>query len=85
MTQLDQAMATLVQNQAAFVARVAETDRLHFELERQHLELKNRSDEHFACIEAQMAEIIRVLNEHTRMLERLPEVVRDRIDFKGQQ
>jgi hypothetical protein len=32
-------------------------------------------------IEAQMAEIIRVLNEHTRILERLPEAVRERIGF----
>jgi len=30
-----------------------------------------------------MAEIIRVLNEHSRMLERLPEAVRDKIGFKA--
>jgi hypothetical protein len=29
-----------------------------------------------------MAEIIRVLNEHGRMLERLPEAVRDKIGSK---
>ena len=28
-------------------------------------------------------EIIRVLNEHGRMLERLPEAVREKIGFKG--
>jgi hypothetical protein len=48
------------------------------------LELKRQSDERFARIEAQMAEIIRVLNEHGRMLERLPEAIRDKIGFKGQ-
>jgi hypothetical protein len=32
-----------------------------------------------------MAEIIRVLNEDSRMLERLPEAVRDKIGFKAQQ
>jgi hypothetical protein len=40
--------------------------------------------ERFARIEAQMAEIIRVLNDHGRMLERLPEAVRDKIGFQRQ-
>jgi hypothetical protein len=47
--------------------------------------LKRQSDERFARIEAEMAEIIRVLNEHSRMLERLPEAVRDKIGFKAAQ
>ena len=77
-------MALLIQNEAAFVGRLSENDRLHSELERRHLELKRESDERFARIEAKMAEIIRVLGEHGRMLERLPEAVRDKIGFKGQ-
>ncbi len=90
--QLEEAMAILIQNQAAFVARLAENDRIHAELERRHLELKRESDELFARSEAQMAEIIRVLNEHgrilaehSRLLERLPEAIRDKIGFKGLQ
>lgn len=89
---LEEAMATLIQNQAAFVSRLSEHDRAHAELEREHLELKRQTDERFARIEAQMAEIIRVLNEHgrilaehSRLLERLPEAIRDKIGFKGQQ
>ena len=96
-TRLEEAMATLVQNQAAFVNRLGETDRAqveferqHLEFERQHLEFERRHQEferetaaRFARIEVQMAEIIRVLAEHGRLLERLPEAVRDKIGFKG--
>ena len=32
-----------------------------------------------------MAEIIRVLNEHSRLLERLPQAVRDKIGFNPPQ
>ena len=74
---LEEAMALLIQNQAAFVSRLAETDRIHAQFERE-------TAERFARIEAQMAEIIRVLSEHGRLLERLPEAIRDKIGFKGQ-
>ena len=81
---LEEAMALLVQNQAAFVGQLAETDR-------QHLQFERETAERFARIEAQMAEIIRVLNEHGRLLaehgrqlERLTEAVREKIGFKGQ-
>jgi len=77
-------MAMLIQNEAAFVAQLAGYNRVHSELERQHLELKRQSDERFARIEAKMAEIIRVLGEHGRLLEHLPEAVRDKIGFQGQ-
>jgi hypothetical protein len=75
---LDEAMATLIQNEATFVSRLADNDRLHIEFERE-------TKEPFARIEAQMAEIIRVLNEHSRILERLTDAVREKIGFKGQQ
>ncbi len=78
-------MAMLIQNQTAFVAQLAEYNRVHSELARQHLELTRQSDDRFARIEAQMAEIIRVPNEHSRMLERLPEAERDKIGFKAAQ
>jgi hypothetical protein len=45
-------MVMLVQNEAAFVARLAETDRAHLELERE-------TAERFARLEAKMAEITR--------------------------
>jgi hypothetical protein len=88
---LEEAMATLIQNEAAFVGRLAETDRAHVEFQRQHLEFERRSlefqreaAERFARIEARMAEIIRVLSEHGRLIERLTEAVREKIGFKGQ-
>jgi hypothetical protein len=77
-------MAQLIENQTAFVAEMAEINRTQ-------AHYKRESDERFARIEAQMAEIIRVLNDHTRllaehsrMLERLPDAVRDKIGFKPQ-
>jgi hypothetical protein len=74
---LEAAMALLIQIQAAFLSRVSETDRRHLEFERE-------TRERFERIEKQIAEIIRVLNEHTRLLERLPEAIREKIGFKGQ-
>jgi hypothetical protein len=80
---LEEAMATLIQNQAAFVSSLRETDRLHAQYQRE-------TAERFARIEAQMAEIIRVLNEHTRifseqgrLIEGLTEAVREKIGFKA--
>jgi hypothetical protein len=88
---LEEAMTLLIQNQAAFLSRVAETDQRrletdqrHLEFERRHLEFERETAERFARIEVQMAEIIRVLNEHTRQLERLTEAVREKIGFKAQ-
>ncbi len=71
-------MALLIQNQASLLARVSETDRAHAEFEREFLQLKRQSDERYA-------EIVRVLNEHSRLLERLPEAVREKIGFRPQQ
>lgn len=71
---LDEAMAMLIQNQAAFLSRISEMDRT--------------SSERFARIEQDMSSILRVLAEHSqvlaehsRMLERLPEAVRAKIGF----
>jgi hypothetical protein len=81
---LDQAIALLIQNEAAFVARLNEADKERAEMRREQIEIQRATEERFRSIEGQMAEIIRVLNEHTRVLERLPEAVRDKIGFKGQ-
>lgn len=79
---LAEALATLVQNQASFVAQLGNNERQQLEFKRQHLEFERETKERFARIEAQMAEIIRVLSDHTRVLERLTEAVRDKIGFK---
>jgi hypothetical protein len=75
---LDEAMTMLIQNQAAFLNRLAENDR-------HDAEIRREASERFARIEADIAAILRVLAEHGRLLQGLPEAVRDKIGFKGQQ
>jgi hypothetical protein len=73
---LEEAMALLIQNQAAFLNRVAESDKRLSEMEREN-------SERFARIERDMGSVLRVLAEHSRILERLPEAIREKIGFKG--
>lgn len=94
---LEEAIALLIQNEAALAARLvdsdkrqaeidkrqAENERLHLKNDRRWLKLKQQSDERFARIEKDMASIIQVLNEHTRILERLPDALREKIGFKA--
>ena len=68
---LEEAMAMLIQNQVGFLGRASEVDRT--------------SAERFARIEQDMSAILRVLAEHSRTLERLPEAVREKIGFKGKE
>ena len=65
---IQQNIATLVQTQAAFVARMSETDARIADMEQ-------RSERRFANIEA-------ILGQLVRMIERLPEAVREKIGFK---
>ncbi|MBW3542504.1 MAG: hypothetical protein KY476_19755 [Planctomycetes bacterium] len=91
---LEEAMALLIQNEAAFVGRLADSDKRFAESDRRFAEMERTSAqrfaeteranaERFARIEKDMAAILRVLAEHGRMLERLPEAVREKIGFKG--
>ena len=73
---LEEAMALLINNQAAFLSRMADSDRRLSEIER-------AASERFARIERDMSAILRVLAEHSQMLERLPEAVREKIGFQG--
>lgn len=72
---LEEAMALLIHNQAAFLTRVSEIDRQNAETNRQNAE-------RFARIETILLEHSRILREHTRLLEALPETIRDKIGFK---
>lgn len=65
---LEEALATLIQNQAAFVARMAEIDARVAEMGR-------INSERFARIEA-------LLIEHNRTLQALPEAIREKIGFR---
>jgi len=75
-------MATLVQTQAAFVADKRETDKELADLRRQNAEQFERIDGRFARIEQRLADIEGLLRDHHRILEHLPEAVRDKIGFK---
>jgi hypothetical protein len=74
---LEETIAILIQNQAAFLARNTEIDRVN--------------PKTFRRIDADMAAILRVLDqhsrilaEHSRLLEALPDAVRDKIGFRPQ-
>jgi hypothetical protein len=95
---LEEAMALLIQNQAEFLGRLAESEHRHSENEQRRLEIERRLleterlnakrfariDKRFARLEADLATVIQVLAEHSRMLERLPEAIREKIGFKPQ-
>ena len=79
---LEEALATLIQNQAAFVAEMRETDRRLAEMER-------INSERFARIEAMHLEHTHILAEHGRILgelmckiDALAEKVGERIVFR---
>jgi hypothetical protein len=66
---------TLLQHEAASVGRLSANQRRHREFERE-------ITERFARIEAKRAGIIPVRSEHDRLLEHLPEAIRDPIGFQ---
>ena len=72
---LEDALAILIQNQASFVARMADIDARVADLDR-------INSERFARIEAILLEHTRILQEHSRILEELPEAVREKFGFK---
>ena len=73
---LEEALATLIQNQAAFVARMSGADVRMAEMERINAERFARIEERFARIEA-------LLLEHNRILQALPDAIREKIGFKA--
>jgi hypothetical protein len=70
--QLQIAMNLLIQNQAQFLAQIAEINR--------------RTDERFARLEARLEErfarIEALLLRHEQILQNLPEAIREKIGFK---
>jgi hypothetical protein len=72
---LEEAMALLIQDQAAFVASMRESDARMRELKADIAETNRLNAQRFARIEA-------ILLEHGRILERLPDAVRDKIGFR---
>jgi hypothetical protein len=72
---LEEALATLVQNQAAYVVRMSEIDACVAEMARLNAERFAGIDEQFARIEA-------LLIENTRLLKALPDAIREKLGFK---
>jgi hypothetical protein len=75
---LAQAMALLIQNQAAFVSQQVESDKARAEADRrtQMMELR------ILHIERMIEEIRAILVRHERILKELPETLRQKIGFK---
>ncbi len=65
---LEDALATLIQNQASFLARMSEIDSRVADIDR-------INSDRFARIEV-------LLLEHNRILQALPDVMREKIGFK---
>src|ERR1700727_1928731 len=80
---LGEAMAVLIQDQAAFVAQLADSERHRAENERQHLRFERETRGDVALMKAQMAKIIHEISEHNSIIERATEAVREKIGFKG--
>ena len=75
---LEEALATLLQNQALFVTQMVD---INHRIDERFA----RIDERFAPIEAILLQHSQILNEHTRILQTLPEAVREKIGFKALQ
>jgi hypothetical protein len=82
---LEEAMATLLQNQALFLGQVADMNHRFDERFARMDERFTRMDESFARMEAILVQHSQILNEHTRILQALPEAIREKIGFKVQQ
>ena len=72
---LQEAMALLIHNQAAFVSEMAEMNKRRDELAAQSARTAAQSERRFAAIERELHEIKRALLE-------LPEAIRQKIGFK---
>src|SRR5215510_14286513 len=75
---LAQAMALLIQNQAAFVAQLGESQKKHAEIESRIARIERTLED----IKSVLTEHSRVLNELPETLAHLPEAVRRKIGFK---
>jgi hypothetical protein len=68
---LQQAIALLIQNEAALLSRQSQTD-----------ERQAQADERFRRIERELDEIKAILLRHERILGELPDVIRQKIGYK---
>lgn len=73
----------LMQNQAVFIQNQATFNQNHAALLARLADLERQTAERFVRIETDIQAILRVLTDHSRLLQALPEAVRDKIGFKS--
>jgi hypothetical protein len=79
---LEEAMALLIHNQAAFNQTIAQLNQNQTAILGELRDLERQSGERFARIERILLEHTQILQEHSRILQNLPEAVRQKIGFK---
>jgi hypothetical protein len=72
---LEEAMALLIRNQAAFVEQVARNDQERLKLQSNHEQLERETKEQFARVEERLARIETILLQ-------LPKAIKKEIGFK---
>ena len=80
---LEEALATVLQTQASMQQNLSALQQTQTAFFAQMAEMKAESDRRFARIEAILIEHTRILQEHGRTLQALPDAVRDKIGFKS--
>lgn len=79
---LEEAMTQLIQNQAAFNQVIAQQNQNQTAIVAELRELQRQTVERFARIERILLDHTQILQEHSRILQNLPEAVRQKIGFK---
>lgn len=79
---LDEAIALLIQNEAALLAQQTESNRQIAEARLQMAETERRNAETFARIDERFRNIESILAELVRMMEALPDAVREKMGFR---
>jgi hypothetical protein len=82
---IDQSMALLVQNNAAFLLQLAETNKRQAETDQLLARLQIENRERFERIEEEIRQIRLILLRHEQMLAALPEAIRQKIGFENRQ
>jgi xanthine dehydrogenase iron-sulfur cluster and FAD-binding subunit A len=88
-SELQQAIALLIHNQAAFVRQMNAMAKDQVEMAKHRVESERRmamyqveSDRRFARIESELEQIKAILLRHDRVLADLPEAIRQKVGFK---
>jgi hypothetical protein len=80
---IEQAIATLVNNQAAFVAQLNENNKIRAEADLLSIQARKEADLRFSRIEKELEEIKAILQQLLPdLLAKLPEAVSRKIGFK---